>query len=202
MNFHVRQHPPSTTQAAEGLPRRAWTVADIERMVEVGIIDEHERIELIGGEIVPMSAKGAFHETVKKELNRFWAKRIPDDVDVIPETTFRTGERDFREPDFIFWPRALGIRGLTPAVALLVVEVSDSSLGYDLGRKAAYYASIGISDYWVIDARTLVTRLHRDPQGDQFKSVQDIPLDMLLAPLHLPALAVRLADLGLTPVVE
>ena len=202
MNVPVRQQPPTTTQAAEGLPRRAWTVAEIEWMVEAGIIHEHERIELIGGEIVPMSAKGAFHETVKKDLNRFWAKRIPDDVDVIPETTFRTGERDFREPDFVFWPRALGVRGLKPHVVLLVVEVSDSSLDYDLGRKAAYYASIGITDYWVINARTLVTRLHRDPQGDQFQSVEDLPFDEHLVPLHLPALAVRLADLGLMPVVE
>ena len=56
---------PPTTQAAEGLPRRPWTVAEIEAAVAAGIIDEDERFELLGGEVVPMSPKGARHELVK-----------------------------------------------------------------------------------------------------------------------------------------
>ena len=60
MNTHFR--PPGTpvsTRAAEGLERRVWTVAEIEAMVAAGIIDEDERFELIDGEVVPMSPKGA-----------------------------------------------------------------------------------------------------------------------------------------------
>jgi Putative restriction endonuclease len=52
------------TTAAEGLPRRRFTVAELEQMVAAGILDEDERIELIGGEIVPMSPKGDQHEKV------------------------------------------------------------------------------------------------------------------------------------------
>lgn len=199
MNLHLRTHPPATTQAAEGLPRRAWTVAEIEAMVEAGIIAEGERFELIGGEIVPMSPKGAFHETVKVELNRFWSKALPDELSLATETTFRTSERDFLEPDFVFWPRALGIRGLTPGVVQLLVEIADSSLGYDLGRKAAQYARLGLPDYWVIDARSLTTRIHRDPAGDGFATVTEHGPTELLTPLRLPPLAVRLVDLGLEP---
>jgi len=51
MNFRA------TTRAAEGLPRRAFTVEEVERMVEVGLIEEDERLELLGGELVPMSPK-------------------------------------------------------------------------------------------------------------------------------------------------
>lgn len=200
MNIHVRHEgPPPTTQAAEGLPRRAWTVAEIEAMVAAGIIAENERIELIGGEVVPMSPKGAFHETVKKELNRFWIKIIPDDVDLITETTFRHSERDFLEPDFVFWPRALGIAGLKPDVVQLLVEIADSSLDYDLGRKAAIYAGLGLRDYWVIDARTLMTTVHRDPGADGYARRIEVAGDALLTPLLLPSLAVRLADLGVKP---
>src|SRR5579871_3223732 len=47
------------TRAAEGLDRWAFTVAEVERMVEAGIIPPDTRLEVIGGEIVPMSAKGA-----------------------------------------------------------------------------------------------------------------------------------------------
>ena len=58
---------PVTTQAAEGLPRRRWSVAEIEEMVAKGIIAEDERFELIGGEVVPMSPKGNRHELLKAE---------------------------------------------------------------------------------------------------------------------------------------
>lgn len=46
------------TMAAEGLPRRRFTVAEVEAMVAVGVMDEDERVELIGGELVPMSPQG------------------------------------------------------------------------------------------------------------------------------------------------
>ena len=47
-----------TTQAAEGMLRRRFTVEELEAMVAAGILGEDERIELIGGEVVPMSPKG------------------------------------------------------------------------------------------------------------------------------------------------
>ena len=77
MNRHLRD---MTTTAAEGLPRRRFTVAELERMTEAGILEEDERIELIGGEIVPMSPKGNQHEVLKTALTRYWVKRIPDDL--------------------------------------------------------------------------------------------------------------------------
>lgn len=202
MNQHFRSPLPATTQAAEGMPRRAWTVAEVEEMVKAGIIAEHERFELIGGEIVPMSPKGAFHETVKMELSRIWSKLAPDDVALITETTFRHGDRDFLEPDFVFWPRALGIAGLKPDVVQLLVEISDSSLAYDLSRKATIYSGLGLRDYWVINARTLLTTIHRDPGADGFATRTEHAGDMLLTPLLLPSLAVRLSDLELKPSAE
>jgi hypothetical protein len=73
MNEHLRLgRLQGTTQAAEGLPRRRWSVAEIEAMVAKGIIDEDERFELIGGEAVPMSPRGVRHEVVKAA----WFPRI------------------------------------------------------------------------------------------------------------------------------
>ena len=54
----------------------------------------------------------------------------------------------------MIYPRATGTRGLAGANVLLVVEIADSSLRYDIGRKAALYASFGIRELWVIDACT------------------------------------------------
>ena len=41
--------PPGTTQVADGLPRRKWSVDEIAKMLEAGIIEHGERFELIGG---------------------------------------------------------------------------------------------------------------------------------------------------------
>jgi hypothetical protein len=79
MNEQLRHASlPATTQAAEGLPRRRWSVAEIEEMVAKGILLEDERFELIGGEVVPMSPKGARHELVKKALQQHWFPFIVD----------------------------------------------------------------------------------------------------------------------------
>jgi hypothetical protein len=53
-----------TTSAAEGLPRRRFTIAEVEAMVAAGVMEEDERVELIGGELVPMSPKGNHHEVM------------------------------------------------------------------------------------------------------------------------------------------
>jgi hypothetical protein len=73
MNERLRPSSlPTTTQAAKGLARRRFSVAEIKRMVADGIIAEDERLELMGGELVPMSPKGNRHEVVKKGLQQHW----------------------------------------------------------------------------------------------------------------------------------
>jgi Uma2 family endonuclease len=89
------------TSAAEGLPRRRFTVAEVEAMVAAGVMEEDERVELIGGELVPMSPKGNHHEVLKTALLRRWYRLAPDHLDLTPETTFRLSEDTYLEPDGI-----------------------------------------------------------------------------------------------------
>lgn len=144
-----------------------------------------------------MSPKGNQHEILKAGLNVFWARRLPDMLMLVTETTFRLTPDTYLEPDFVFYPRASGIRGLTPATARLVVEVSDTSLGYDLGRKADLYAGFGIADLWVIDAVRLRTFVHREPSPAGYGSIREYGPSDRLEPLASPALSVVLADLDL-----
>jgi Uma2 family endonuclease len=201
MNEHLRPNRfPATTQAAEGLPRRRWTVAEIQAMVAQGIIFEDERFELVGGEVVPMSPKGIRHEIVKRALQQHWFPIVTGSpVDLITETTLYIGVDEFREPDFLFWPRSIPLEDVTPASALLIVEVADTSLRYDLGSKAPVYARLGVPDYWVIDARSLVTSIHRHPGPNGYPPPREAGPGDLLEPLLAPQLAVHLTDLGLTP---
>jgi Uma2 family endonuclease len=190
---------PVTTQAAEGLPRRRWSVAEIEEMVAKGIILEDERFELIGGEVVPMSPKGARHELVKKALQQHWFPLIVGSpIDLITETTLYVAKDEFLEPDFLFWPRAIPLDSVTAGSALLIVEVADSSLRYDLGRKAGIYARLGLQELWVVDANSIVTTIHRDPGPNGYADTRQAEPGAMLQPVQAPQLAVSLAALGLT----
>jgi Uma2 family endonuclease len=186
------------TSAAEGLPRRRFTVAEVEAMVAAGVMEEDERVELIGGELVPMSPKGNQHEVVKRALVDRWIRARPDDCHLIQETTFRLSDDTYLEPDVVAYPRTVGLKGLTGTNVLLVVEIADPSLRYDMGRKAALYASFGVRELWVIDAVRLTARIFRDPAPEGYRETRDFQSSERIVPLLAPEpLAVRLDELEL-----
>ena len=122
-----------------------------------------------------MSPKGNHHEIVKHALTHYWARRVPDRLTFLTETTFRLTPDTYLEPDFVFYDKATGIKGLKAETAHLVVEIADSSFSYDIGRKAALYASFGIPELWVIHAVRLETRVHRKPSLTGYQSMIDLP---------------------------
>jgi hypothetical protein len=91
----------AVTTAAEGFPRRAFTVEDVRRMIEVGVIHEDERFELVDGEIVMMAAKVIAHERVKSALNIAVVRALPDHLTIGVAATLRLTPR-LRFPDFRF----------------------------------------------------------------------------------------------------
>ena len=141
-------------------------------MTAAGILSQDERIELIGGEIVPMSPKGNQHEILKTALNIYWARRFRT-ICCCHRDHLLADARHLSRTNFVFYPKASGIKGLTAATAKLVVEIADSSLGYDLGRKAGLYAGFGIAELWVIDAVRLATHIHRDPTPSGYGAVSN-----------------------------
>src|SRR5207248_3731733 len=124
------------------------------------------------------------------------ARVLPAALLFITETTFRLNVDTYLEPDFVFYPKEGGWQGLNAETARLVVEVSDSSLGYDLGRKAGLYAAFGIGELWVIDAVKLKTRIHRHPSSEGYGYKADFGPNDRLVPAVTPALAVTLSELA------
>src|SRR5277367_2913589 len=95
------------TRAAEGFDRRAFTVDEVLRMQEAGIISEDENFELIEGEIVPMQAKSHAHELLKSALNFKLVPAMPETLWLGIETTIYLSDNTFVEPDLAIYPRGM-----------------------------------------------------------------------------------------------
>jgi Uma2 family endonuclease len=188
----------ATTQAAEGVPRLRWTLEEFERLTELGIFSEDDRIELIEGELVPMSPKGNRHELVRDELQNWIMRRLPETLRLSSEIGWRPpGADTYVEPDLLICPMAFKGVTVAPPDVLLAIEIAYSSLRFDTTTKARLYAALGVREYWVVNAKTLATRICREPLTDGYRNVMELAGDTTLTPLLVPALSLRLADLPL-----
>ena len=137
-------------------------------MAEAGILAADERVELIDGELFDMSPIGALHAAIVDSLVRHFARRVHESLFIRCQNPLRLDEFSEPEPDIaILRPRAdcYTTAHPGPADVLLVIEVADTSLAYDLGTKVPLYARYGIPEVWVIDAATRQTRVFRQPVG-------------------------------------
>jgi Uma2 family endonuclease len=191
----------AATTAAEGFPRRAFTVEDIGRMIEAGIIGEDEKFELIEGEIVMMAAKGVAHERIKSALMIAVVRALPDHLTVGVEVTLRLTDTVMLEPDIAVFPKELfkksstGFARLDPGEACLVIEVAASSLAYDKGLKARLYARHRVKEFWVVDANERTTWVHTGPSGEGWSSIVKSGPEDALAISALPGFSIRLGEI-------
>jgi Uma2 family endonuclease len=191
----------AATNAAEGFPRRAFTVDDIARMIDADIIGEDEKFELIEGEIVMSAAKGSAHERIESALTIAVVRALPDHLTIGVETTPGLTNTIMLEPDIAVFPKELFQKSsvrfaqLDPGQAALVIEVAASSLAYDKGLKARLYARHRVKEFWVVDANTGITWVHTGPSGEQWSSIVDRGPDDVLATSTLPGFSIRLGEI-------
>lgn len=179
-------------------PRR-FTVDDYYRMAEVGILRPDERLELLEGEIIEMSPIGSRHAGCAGFLNRWLMEHLPKGVaDVRIQQPIRLSARSEPEPDVaVVRYRDDLYRGAHPGPAdlLLLVEIADSTLAYDLKRKLPLYAAAGIPEVWVAEVGSKQVRACRDPQGRRYRRVEIVSGDGTLSPAAFPELVLKVAEL-------
>ncbi len=185
----------NVTRAAEGFDRRSFTVAEILRMQDAGIISEDENFELIEGEIVPMQAKAHVHELLKSALTMAVVRALPERLWFGVETTIYLGPNTFVEPDLVVYPKGLRLEEVKGSDILLVIEVALTSLDYDRGLKARLYARHGVNELWVIDAARRRTFVHSGPEAGGWRSIVESGPDTALTFAALAGLSVRLGSI-------
>jgi Uma2 family endonuclease len=152
--------------------RPPLTVEEFDALAQTEGWDEDTRVELLDGEVVWMSPINDPHAACVKRLNYLLHRRYADDqVLVSVQDPIRIELYDEPQPDIaLLRPRPDFYASATPTPAdiLLLVEVADTTLRTDLGRKARIYAGGGVSEYWVVDLNNGVLYVHRSPEGAMY----------------------------------
>jgi Uma2 family endonuclease len=192
-----RLHPLAFKQTDP--PRKRWTRDDCAVLEREGLV-EPERYELIEGELILKMPKNQPH-TRALTILAVWLRSIFGGMMVVQGASIDLNPEDnptsAPEPDAIVlihsflelsaWPH--------PEDLLSVVEVSGSSLTFDLTSKARLYARSGIAEYWVLDLEARRLIVHREPVGGAYRSIVAYCEEERVTPLAAPGRDVRVGDL-------
>jgi Uma2 family endonuclease len=185
---------PVAPPPLESLPRKTWTVCEIEDLMSKGWYPG-DGYELIDGELIDKKMGKNNPHVLAALLMHQWLVGIFGFLRVHKEDPVNVNERNEPEPDLTVLrvpDQELG-RNPRPEDALLVIEVAASSLRFDLSTKADLYARAGIPDYWVLDIESRRMIVHREPKDGKYTSVTAYSEDESVAPLAAPESALQVA---------
>jgi Uma2 family endonuclease len=178
--------------------RYRFTVEQYHRMGEAGILSPECRVELIDGEIFEMSPINPWHSGVVNWLNHRFVTALGRRVVVHVQNPTIVDRRSEPQPDLmLLTPREDFYRTAhpTPADALLVVEVAETSLAYDRRRKLPLYARTGVSEVWIVNHRADAIDVFRDPSPGSYATRFRRGRSEEVAPAAFPDLRLSVDDI-------
>lgn len=175
--------------------RRRWLRVEYDRMVDSGGFDPNDRVELLDGEIWEMSPLGSRHATAYELVGSALQSAFPQDY-VRHQLPFALDRVSEPEPDVAVVNGSIrDYADRHPSQALLIVEVSDSTLSYDRGRKLTAYARNEVPEYWLLDLTAAKLEVYRDPTSESYASRSLLVPGDTVTPLHAPDSVIAIADL-------
>ena len=185
----LAQSPPVHFKAV-----RRFTIEEYYRLVEAGILEEDARVELLDGQIIPMSPIGPRHEWLVMQLRRAFEGQQHGRFETDKGRPLPIPGHDEPEPDLLLYrPGAADPQHhVRPADVFLVVEVSQTSLDHDLGFKANLYQRARIPEYWVVDLENDSLHVFR-LAGERYETT--IVREGRLSPQALPGVEIDVAAL-------
>ncbi len=175
--------------------RHRFTVDDVDRMVETGLIAPDARMEILDGELLDMASEGETHLTFKMRLNRALILALGSDWDLMPDGTLHLGPEDAPQPDFYVLKAGAALKPVDPATVVLIIEIADTSIAHDLGRKSGKYAQYGLVEYWVVDTNARHTHVLSSPADGVYHDIRSVPFDVALSPQCLRGVSLIIDDI-------
>lgn len=182
----IAMEAPATIRAPRAV---MWTREDCRKFEADGVLPA--RWELVQGEIISKMGTNVPHSmfahVVSTWLNTVFGRAcvLPTcSIDVAPEDNPTSAP----EADIVVVNRPASEfhQQPTPGDIVLLVEVSDTTLAFDLGSKAQLYARAGIQEYWVVDINSKKIDQHREPSPEGYRSLRTVTGASVLSPLAKP----------------
>lgn len=177
-----------------------WNRDEYYKMAELGFFDG-KRVELIEGEIIEMAPMGSPHITCIMILGRLLTDVFSKGYCVRTQGTLDLGLKSQPEPDAAVVAGALrDYADAHPKSAVLIVEVSDTTLSLDRTFKAAIYARNSIEDYWIVNLQHRCVEIYRKPVQDSnlgfiYSERTVIGEKESVSPLAKPKAKIKVADI-------
>jgi Uma2 family endonuclease len=179
---------------------RKWTKDEYYQMADLGWF-RGQRAELIEGEIVVQSPQNWPHTVTTDRVGERLRQAFGTTAWVRTQFPVDLGAASEPEPDVSVVPGRVEDYSAHPTSAVMVVEVSDTTLWFDRNEKASLYAAQGIADYWVVDLVHRRLEVRRSPQpdpskkhGSDYADVAVINAQGFVTPLALPGVSIPVAD--------
>jgi len=169
-------------------------------LVTDGLLDPNERVELLEGVVVAMVPQNERHASGVARVQRALYAALGPQAVIRVQLPFRASAFSVPEPDVAVLPGTIADYDLKhPDAALLIVEVSDSSLVADRLSKSRIYAAAGVPELWLVNLRDDLVEIFREPDPGA-KVYTDCRTAGVGAEIEIAALAgeavwVRVADL-------
>lgn len=187
----------------EGIEPFRWTAEGFYLALDAGAFIDR-RVQLIDGEIVEMASMKNWHALGIKALDDFLSREFGHGYWVRVQMSIDLSPHSVPDPDIVVI--AGGYRSHrgpnNPTSALLIVEVSDTTLRFDRRVKKSLYAASGIADYWILNLVDDQLEVYRDPIPDAktrfgwtYSSRVDLLSGATVSPLALPGANIAVADL-------
>jgi Uma2 family endonuclease len=180
---------------------RSWSKSEYYRLGELGFF-AGEKAELLAGAIMVTSPQNSPHYVALDRVAEVLRLSLGPAVWVRAQGPLDLGLVIEPEPDVSVVAGSRDDYPTHPTTALLVVEVSDSTLAYDRRGKASLYASGGIADYWIVNLVDNQLEIRRtpiadpsQPHGHGFADLAVLTGTDDVTPLAFPAVVIPVADL-------
>lgn len=177
--------------------KRRLRVEEFELLEAGGAFEGVSKAELIDGDIYVLNAQYARHGLAKADLFYLLRRRLEElggELTVYSEVSLSVAPDSMPEPDLFLAPRQ-GFGHVPVAGVALVIEVADSTLATDLGRKAELYAAAGVPEYWVVDLNGGRVVRHHRPGGSGYAERTETMFGERLTSATLPGVEVETAGL-------
>lgn len=165
---------------------------EYDELVRRGALED-ARVELLHGRIVSMSPQGELHVSSVTRLVKMLIRALGDRAEVRVQAPFIAPDESEPEPDVAVVPPGAYL-DTHPQSALLIVEVSDTSLARDRA-KASLYAAAGVSEYWIVNIADDVVEVHREPVVAGYAAVTRHRGDDVVRLVGFGDVELRVADL-------